>query len=192
MTSVPHILGKHRIPRLKTVDAARDDTEITLARWALAGHMPILGICRGIQSLNVAAGGDLFQDLPDQRPGSIRHSYPFAESPWERPTHAIRVEARSQLAGVLGTVSLMTNSFHHQAVRAMAPGFVPVAWAKDGVIEGMENPDRSFAVAVQWHPEAMVRDDVHARNLFTAFVAAARRFSHQNAQKPESTVQTAL
>ncbi len=161
-------------PALGNVDAPRDRTELTLTRWALEADLPILGICRGIQLLNVAAGGSLHQDIPAQLPGSQTHNFKVAESPWERPTHRVRLAEESQLAGILGTTGLMVNSFHHQAVKQPAPGFTPVAWAEDGVIEGIENPAHRFIVGVQWHPEGMFQADPLARQLFAAFVAAAR------------------
>lgn len=170
----PEEYGETPHPQLGRVDAARDATELTVARWALAAGLPILGICRGIQSLNVAAGGALYQDLSAQYPGAIRHTYMPAESPWERPTHRVTVAEGSRLATVLGATELAVNSFHHQAVKQPAPGFTPVAWAEDGVIEGLEKPDHRFVVGVQWHPEGMFHTDPLARRLFAAFVDAAR------------------
>lgn len=170
----PAEYGEAPHPQLGRVDAARDATELTIARWALATDLPILGICRGIQSLNVAAGGTLYQDLLAQYPGAMQHAYRPAESPWERPTHRVRVAEGSRLAAVFGATGLAVNSFHHQAVKQPAPGFSPVAWAEDGVIEGIEKPDRRFVVGVQWHPEGMFRSDPLARRLFAAFVDAAR------------------
>jgi putative glutamine amidotransferase len=171
----PACYVEERHPALGKVDAHRDAMELTLARWALAADLPVLGICRGIQLLNVAAGGSLYQDLPAQLPSAGRHDFKLSESPWERPVHRIRVAGGSRLAGIFGTGELMTNSFHHQAVKQPADGFVTVAWAGDGVVEGIENPSRRFAMAVQWHPEGMYRTDPLARRLFDAFVEATRR-----------------
>lgn len=170
----PAAYGEAPHPALGRVDPARDDAELKVARWALAADLPILGICRGIQSLNVAAGGTLYQDLPAQYPGAIRHAYRPAESPWEQPTHRVTVAADSRLAAILGAAGLAVNSFHHQAVKDPAPGFAVVARAEDGVIEGIERPDARFVVGVQWHPEGMFRTDPLARRLFAAFVEAAR------------------
>lgn len=160
-------------PALGTVDTLRDATELTLARWALAADLPVLGICRGIQLLNVAAGGSLYQDLPAQLPDAGRHDFKLSESPWERPVHRVRMAVDSQLPGIFGTHELMTNSFHHQAVKRPADGFPAVAWADDGVIEAIEHRSRRFAVGIQWHPEGMYRTDPRAQKLFAAFVAAA-------------------
>jgi putative glutamine amidotransferase len=168
----PAHYGEAPHPALGPTDLARDHVELTLARWALAGGLPVLGICRGIQSLNVAAGGSLYQDVPSQYPGAMRHSYDLSASPWERPTHGVRLEAASRLAACLAATDLRTNSFHHQAIKEVAPGFVPVGWAEDGLIEAIESPAAAFAAGVQWHPEAMTRSDAAARRLFAAFVGA--------------------
>jgi putative glutamine amidotransferase len=137
--------------------------------------LPVLGICRGIQLLNVAAGGSLYQHLPAQLPETRRHNYRLQDSAWETPTHEVRVEPGSKLAAVVGEEELKTNSFHHQAVKDVAPGFRSTAWAPDGVIEAIEHDGKPFAVAVQWHPEGMFRSDTYARRIFEAFVAACRR-----------------
>lgn len=171
----PAYYDEARHPGLGQVDAARDTAELALTRWALAADLPILGICRGIQLLNVAAGGSLYQHIPAQLPQAGRHDFKLAESTWERPTHRVRVQPGSRLARVLDADELPTNSFHHQAVKRVADGFQAVAWAiADGVIEGIEHPARRFALAVQWHPEGMFRSDPHARRIFEAFVKAAR------------------
>jgi putative glutamine amidotransferase len=171
----PAHYGEARRPALGKVDAPRDAAELTLARWALAADLPLFGICRGIQLLNVAAGGSLYQDLATQIPAAQQHDYEHAASPWERPVHKVRVAEGSRLAEILGANEVMTNSFHHQAVKEVAAGFVPVAWtADDGIVEGIEAPGRRFALGVQWHPEGMFTTDPLARDLFAAFVAACR------------------
>ncbi len=161
-------------PALGQVDAARDATELTLARWALAADLPTLGICRGIQLFNVAAGGSLYQDVPAQLPQALRHDYKLAETPWESYTHRVQITGGSQLAVILGATEIVTNSFHHQALKRVADGFVVTAQADDGMIEGIEHPARTFALAVQWHPEGMFRSDMYAQRIFEAFVNAAR------------------
>ncbi len=170
----PEEYGETPHPQLGRVDRLRDAAELTLARWALAADLPILGICRGIQSLNVAAGGTLYQDLAAQFPCARQHTYRPAESSWEKPTHQVRLATGSRLAAILGVAELGVNSFHHQAVKQPAPGLAPVAWAEDGVIEGIEDPARRFVIGVQWHPEGMFQTDPLARRLFAAFVAATR------------------
>ena len=98
----PAEYGEARHPDLGAVDAPRDHTELTLARWALEANLPVLGICRGIQLLNVAAGGTLYQHIPAQVPEAERHNYRLQESAWETPTHEVRVEPESRLAEVVG------------------------------------------------------------------------------------------
>lgn len=171
----PTHYGEVPEPGLGRVDAARDDTELKVARWALEKDLPVIGICRGIQLLNVAAGGSLYQDLPSQFSEAHVHDYTPGESPWERPTHSVRIADDSALSQILGTRELAINSFHHQAVKQAAPGFRAVAWAEDGVVEGIEDPERRFALGIQWHPEGMFRTDPGARRIFAAFVEAARK-----------------
>ncbi len=168
----PAFYREARHPALGHVDAARDEIELTLTRWALAADLPVFGICRGIQLLNVAAGGSLYQDIGALVAGAGRHD--FSSEPRERPTHRVQLAADSRLAALFGVPELMTNSFHHQAVKSPAAAFIPVAWADDGVIEGIEHPAKRFAIGVQWHPEEMVGTDPLARRLFQAFVAACR------------------
>lgn len=171
----PAEYGEANHPELGSVDTPRDRTELTLARWALEANLPVLGICRGIQLLNVAAGGSLYQHLPAQLPATQRHNYRLQDSAWETPTHEVRVEPESKLAAVMGEEEVKTNSFHHQAVKEVAPGFRPTAWAPDGVIEAIEHDGKPFAVAVQWHPEGMFRSDTYARRIFEAFVEACNK-----------------
>lgn len=170
----PAEYGETNHPELGSVDAPRDRTELTLARWALAADLPVLGICRGIQLLNVAAGGTLYQHLPAQLPETRQHSYRLQDTAWETPTHEVRIEPGGKLAAVIGAETVRTNSFHHQAVKDVAPGFRPAAWADDGVVEAIEHAAKPFAVAVQWHPEGMFKSDTHAQRIFEAFVAACR------------------
>lgn len=173
----PACFAEERHPGLGQVDAARDEAELRLTHWALAAGMPLIGICRGIQVLNVAAGGSLYQHLPAQRPASIQHSYTLRQSPRQRPVHGVRVAAGSRLAGVLGVLELRTNSYHHQAVKRTAPGFVEVAWSEDGLVEGIELPQHPFALGVQWHPEGMYDSDAAARRFFAGFVAACKEWA---------------
>jgi putative glutamine amidotransferase len=166
--------GESRHPALGRVDAPRDANELLIARWALAAGMPILGICRGIQLLNVAAHGSLYQDIAAQLPSAQRHSYSPDESPWDRASHCVRFTPDSQLARILGTVEVWTNSFHHQAVKEPAPGFAVSGRAEDGVVEGIEARSHPFAFGVQWHAECMYETHAASQRLFISFVSAAR------------------
>lgn len=149
-------------PRLGDVDPVRDAAELALIAAARARGLPILAICRGIQILNVALGGTLYQDLDSERPGPVPHND-------ETGRHPVHVEAGSLLERTLGTRSASVNSRHHQAIRDLAPGLKAVAWADDGVIEGAEpsNATEPWIVAVQWHPE-----DLTERALFDGFARA--------------------
>ena len=166
----PAYYGEARHPALGNVDAARDADELLLAGWALAADLPLFAICRGIQVLNVAQGGSLYQDLSAQLPGSARHAFTSAESPVDRPVHRLRVAEGSRLGQILDAREVWSNSFHHQAVKAPGDGLRPVAWSDDGVIEAVEAPERRFALGVQWHPEGMYATDYAAGRLFAAFI----------------------
>lgn len=134
--------------KLGEVDRARDAVELALIAEARRHELPILAICRGIQILNVALGGTLYQDLASERPGALDHADPGGR-------HGLRVAPGSLLHKTLGGGRAMVNSRHHQAIRDLAPGLRAAAWAEDGVIEGAEPSDRAapWTLAVQWHPE---------------------------------------
>jgi putative glutamine amidotransferase len=168
----PARFGEARHPSVDDVAPARDDLEIALTRRAVAESLPLLAICRGIQVLNVALGGTLVQDIPSEVPGALVHSQ---TAPRHEPTHAVKVMGEgTRLGRVLGAGELDVNSMHHQAIRRLGEGLREVAWAPDGVIEGVELPGERFVLGVQWHPEELVGHDPAARNLFAAVVEAAR------------------
>jgi putative glutamine amidotransferase len=158
---------------LYEVAPARDHLEIALVGFALKAHKPLLAVCRGIQVLNVALGGSLFQDVASDPGTDIQHQQ---GKPRDEPTHPVKVVAGSRLAQILGTTDLLVNSMHHQAVKTVGRGLVPVAFAPDTIIEGVEQeePDR-FVLGVQWHPEELTERDPSARRLFGALVAACRQ-----------------
>ena len=155
---------------LKDVDENQDEMELELSRQALAADVPILGICRGLQLLNVAMGGTLYQDIALQVPKACNHS-PRADR--GTVTHKVRIEPNTRLQETLQRTSLWVNSKHHQAVKAPAPGLVISAVASDGIIEALEDPTRPFLLGVQWHPEGLWKKDAAARKLFKALIAAA-------------------
>jgi putative glutamine amidotransferase len=166
----PSTYGMTTTAPLMGIDRERDHLELTLARWALQDGKPVLGICRGQQLLNVAAGGTLIPDLPSLRPDALIHSDP--DRPPEALLHTVTVEPDSYLAKVGTPPSLEVTSTHHQAVDRVAPGWRISAVAPDGIIEAIEAPGHPFALAVQWHPERLGgRPD--AAGLFATFVRIA-------------------
>lgn len=147
----------------------RDDWELDLVHAALGREMPVLGICRGAQVLNVALGGSLVQHLPDAT-GSDTHR----AGPGRFATNTVHTVPGSRLAGVLGG-STTVSCYHHQAVEELAPGLQATAHAEDGVVEGIERPGEQFVVGVQWHPEETL-DDLR---LMQALVRAATGRAHE-------------
>lgn len=170
----PTLYGEARHERTE-VDPDRDRFEVPLSRAALERDVPVFAICRGVQVLNVAAGGSLVQDLPSQAPSNLNHSN---ETRADHIAHPIRVTPGTRLAKTLGpSVALETcpvNSRHHQAVARVAPAFVVSAVSPDGIIEAIERPGSRFCVGVQWHPENFWRTG-EFDGLFRAFIDAARR-----------------
>lgn len=169
----PNLYGEDITPENGPIEPVRDRFELPLVRWALEQGVPILGICRGMQVLNVAAGGTLYQDIPSQTGTRLQHRQ---KAPRSYATHGVNVAEGSMLARALGVTSCRVNTFHHQAVREVAPGFVASAHATDGLVEAIERPGHPFALGVQWHPEAMQEEDPVQAALFARFVAAARAY----------------
>jgi putative glutamine amidotransferase len=153
------------------VDSDRDRVELFLAREAMAADKPLLAICRGHQVLNVALGGTLYEDVLRLMPSAIKHDY-WGQYPRTFLSHEVTVCAGSALARHLGQTRARVNSLHHQGVRDLAPGLVASAHAPDGLIEGVEAPDRRFALGVQWHPENLIHD-APMLSLFRGLVEAA-------------------
>lgn len=168
----PHRYGQVRSAHLVSVDPPRDRVELLLARHAVNRDLPTLGICRGLQMLNVALGGTLYQDISTQIPDALRHNF-HPEYPPTYLGHDVVVERGTRLASIVGAGRLAVNSFHRQSVANVAPGLAVAASAPDGVIEALEAPDRRFLMAVQWHPEHLIDDQVRMRWLLEAFVKEA-------------------
>jgi len=168
----PREYHAERHPKTLEIDDARDALELTIARWAVADDVPIIGICRGHQVLNVALGGTLIQDVAALVKTDILHDAPD-DLPRNYHTHSVEIDPGSHLASILGKTHLMVNSLHHQSVEQAAPIACVTAYAPDGVIEALEVPDKSFALSVQWHPEDLQDNDVVMQRLFRAFVEAA-------------------
>jgi len=166
----PSLFGEQPHWKLGEVDPERDDFEIGILRLMVDLGKPVLGICRGIQVINVALGGTLYQDLASQQPQSLQHRQ---EAPRQYPTHSVTVRQDSRLSDILGVTTLQVNSIHHQAIRDVASGLQVTARASDGVIEGVEAPGDPWLLGVQWHPEGMWKQDQAAASLFRALVTAA-------------------
>jgi putative glutamine amidotransferase len=159
-------------PRTNPPSRERDLFELGLFAAARQREVPILGICRGIQVVNVALGGTLWQDLPSERPGAVDH---YPEAARSERTHLVRLQPGSLTASALGGNEVRVNSFHHQAVRDLAPKLVATGWTEDGLIEAVESlPGQPWLLAVQWHPEEM-HNEVRSpdRGLFRALVERA-------------------
>ena len=163
----PARYGEKRHEKIRSINAARDATEIALIEEAKARGKPILAICRGIQILNVALGGTLVQDIPSQLDTKIAHD---EDSPRNSRSHDISIEPGSLIAKAVGTEHCTVNSFHHQSVKRVADGMRVTARSPDGVIEGLESTDDWWVIAVQWHPEEMTDSpEPWDRGLFKAF-----------------------
>jgi putative glutamine amidotransferase len=168
----PALYGEARHPTVKRVFPERDAFELALCLEALRRDMPTLAICRGHQLLNVATGGTLFQDIASQVEAAVVHD-PDQER-WER-CHDVILLPGTRLRDILGRERVAVNSFHHQAVKDLGEGLVLSArGCDDGVIEGMEMPDRKFMIGVQWHPESFWDRPQGFQPLFQALVNAAR------------------
>lgn len=158
------------------LDPRRDDAELAAIPAALAAGLPVLAICRGIQVLNVALGGTLIQDLPEQAPSQVWHRQ---QAPRHEATHEIVMMRGSKLEAACGPSPIAVNSFHHQAVRELGEGLRVTARASDGVVEALELDGAGWVVGVQYHPEHLVGHEVHALRLFEAFVQVASDRSDQ-------------
>lgn len=172
----PERYGEQPHPGVKDVNPERDEYEIELVRLALEADVPVLAICRGLQIMNVAAGGTLIQDIPSQVTGAAEHTVPI---PLFGVAHEVWVSRGSRLATLMESViergdTLEVNSRHHQGVARLADGFEVAATAPDGVVEAIERPASRFCVAVQWHPENFWRTG-EFRPLFEGFVEACRQ-----------------
>lgn len=167
----PWLYGCEPRVGLKSVNVERDLFEIRLVREAINRGIPILGICRGCQLLNVALGGTLVQDISSEIKTNIPHFY---ITPPSFRVHKVKLDPSSKLAKIYGTTELMVNSSHHQAVNKLGKGLKAVAWAPDGVIEGIESMEERFIIGVQWHPERIL-DNLQLK-LFKEFIKHCKEY----------------
>lgn len=156
------------------VHRGRDELELALAHGALERDMPILCICRGIQVLNVALGGTLYQDVDDQLDDHINHRQQTEKTPKHDPSHSVSVEPDTLLAKTYGADAIEVNSFHHQGLWKLGDGLRVNAISSDGLVEAVDYPDRSWVLGVQWHPEMMYRAHAEHRSPFEGLTAACR------------------
>lgn len=147
----------------------RDMAEIMFAQLAMERDLPLLGICRGIQVLVIAAGGKIYQDISTQYPTAMEHTQ---TAPRQYVWHDVDIEEDSLLFRLLGETRIGVNSLHHQSVSGIPQGFRKNAWACDGIIEGIEKIEAKFCIGVQWHPESM-ETDIPSHVLFKGFVSAS-------------------
>jgi putative glutamine amidotransferase len=174
----PATFGEAPHPELGNIDPDRDTVELALARWALEDGKPLLGLCRGLQVINVARGGTLHQDLAAQYPNAIKHDY-FPTAGYERDymAHDVELAASTRLSALLEYPRTPVNSMHHQGIKTIGSELVPTAYAPDGLVEAIEIPGADFVVGVQWHPEMLEVRAPNTRRLFVEFVEAAARYS---------------
>ena len=167
----PSIYGEEKLPECGYQAPMRDKQEQYMLEKLITMDKPVLGICRGIQMMNAACGGTLYQDIFSQAPSRVVHRQ---DKPYDVPHHQVKIEKGTMLYEILGCEYLSVNSMHHQAVKEPAPGAIVSARAEDGMIEGIEFPEKRFMLGLQWHPEHMWQSYESARRIWSAFVSAAK------------------
>lgn len=167
----PALYRAEKSPFCGEICPLRDRMEQTLFRLARERDLPLLGICRGIQILNVCCGGTLYQDLPTEFPSEVGHCQ---RPPYDRPAHAVSLLPDAPLGKLLQKDRLSVNSYHHQAIKTLSPLLRPMAYSQDGLTEAVFLPSARFVWAVQWHPEFSFRSDPDSLKIFAVFVDACR------------------
>ena len=167
----PSIYSEEKLPECGYQAPMRDKQEQYMLEKLITMDKPVLGICRGIQMMNAACGGTLYQDIFSQAPSHVVHRQ---DKPYDVPHHQVKIEKGTMLYEILGCEYLSVNSMHHQAVKKPAPGAIVSARAEDGMIEGIEFPEKRFMLGLQWHPEHMWQSYASARRIWSAFVSAAK------------------
>jgi putative glutamine amidotransferase len=170
----PAEYGEAKHPSCEPMDPRRQKADLGLAKLARERGIPTLGICLGVQVMNVAAGGTLIQDIGSAIDTNIDH----ASEPSDRHRHDVHVDSSTKLGHILGDQEFNVNSSHHQAIGRVADGLRITAKAPDGIVEGLEDPSHPFYVGVQWHPEDMP-GEMSASAIFGAFVEAARKYARE-------------
>ncbi len=170
----PELYGERQRHKFARMSRERATMELGIAKVAYQADVPMLGICGGMQSINVALGGTLHQDIAAQLKTPIDHLPAYSAT---KTTHAVQIAPGSLLRRIAGKARVEVNSSHHQSVKEVAPNLLQTAVAPDGVIEAIEAPDRAFFLGVQWHPEFLYERDPVQRRLFQALVRAGKTFS---------------
>lgn len=150
----------------------RDNLETRIFQMAYRDNKPILGICRGIQIINVLLGGSLYQDIEARLSKQVSH---VMKPPYDRSVHNVRIYKESPLYQTIGMEIIGVNSYHHQGIKKIAPDLQEMAVAPDGLVEAVCSRSRDFVWGVQWHPEFSYKNDVNSRKIFEAFVRACGR-----------------
>ncbi|MEK5069044.1 gamma-glutamyl-gamma-aminobutyrate hydrolase family protein [Sporosarcina sp. FSL K6-1508] len=167
----PMLFNEEPHAYLGEVSPSRDSIELELARRMLKTGKPILGICRGLQVLNVAVGGSVYQDLHKQNEGPILQH--MQKAPNTHSSHYVQVEKGSLLETLAGSERIQVNSYHHQSLKVVPPVFAVTGVANDGIIEAIEGTDQQFVLGVQWHPELLsVKGDAASLRIFEGFIRA--------------------
>jgi putative glutamine amidotransferase len=176
----PRQYGNQPHPKVEGVDKDRDRAEMHLVLSAIRVGKPFLGICRGCQVINVALGGSLYEDLPEQFPGEVQHDN--HDLPRNYLAHSVNLSSDSYLAQILTSVTTQVNSLHHQGVHKLAEALRVTAIAPDGLIEAFELPHHPFGLAVQWHPEEL-QEYEEMRGLFQAFIQSCQEVKFTQGNK---------
>lgn len=172
----PALYSEKPQPECGEICPLLDRMSLKVLELVLALDLPLLGICRGIQFLNVAEGGTLYQDLPTQHPGNIVHCM---QPPYDRVVHRVKILPGTPLHEALECDEIGVNSYHHQAVREVSPRLEVMAISEDGLVEGVYMKGQRFIQAVQWHPELFYKKDENSRRIFRAFVQACREYQEE-------------
>lgn len=167
----PALYGQEKLPACGDTTDGLDCMEAALLPRILAADKPVLGICRGLQFLNIALGGTLWQDLPTQQPSPIAHRM---EAPYDRFVHQVIQSEDSPLLQIIPAREFGVNSAHHQGICRLGDGLFPAARSEDGIVEAVCLPEKKFVYAVQWHPEDLYRIDPNAAALFAALIRASK------------------